>query len=65
MSAKSADRRRDFEKTMQSSKKADVPPLFLLVLVPSWEARESCCFCLGHSLPVGSWQFRSMLRVSI
>lgn len=61
---KPADRR-DFKKTMQSRKKADVPSLFLLVRVPSWEARESRCSCLGHSLPVGSWQVTSMRRVSI
>lgn len=65
MHRKPADRRRDLEKTMQSSKKADVPSLFLLIRVPAWEAREGRCSCLGHSLPVGSWQVRSMLRVSI
>ena len=59
---KFADRRRDLEKAMQNSKKAEVHALSLLIRVPPWEARESCCPCLGHSLPVGSWQVRLMLR---
>lgn len=62
---KTALRKRDFKEMMQSSKKEDMSSPFLLVCVPLCEAREGCCPCLGHSLPVESWQAKSMLHVSI
>lgn len=62
---KTALRERDFKEMMQSSKKADMPSSFLLVCVPPCEAREGYCPCLGRSLPVESWQVKSMLHVSI
>lgn len=62
---KTALRRRDFKEMMQSSKKTDLPSSFLFVHVLSCEAREGCCSCLGHSLPMESWQVKSLLHVSI
>lgn len=39
---KPADGRRDLEKTMWSSKTADVPSVLLLVRLPAGESRGSC-----------------------